>query len=107
MKRILLPVLVLLATSAAPAFAEDDGEEFLGLLRRTTPKAKELAQRYIDNAANKWEGRIVCTPEENREEARRNAVVAYFESHPTEMWRPQRYLIMQGLMAAFPCEKKS
>lgn len=107
MKRQLLPALVLLAASATPAFAEDDGEEFLGLLRRTSPAAKELAQRYIDNAANKWEGRVVCTPEENREEARRAAVVSYFESHPAELWRPQRYLIMQGLIAAFPCEKKS
>jgi hypothetical protein len=91
--------------TAAPACAEDDGEEFLRLLRN--PASRELAQRYIDNAANKWEGRVICTPEDGREQARFVAVRDWFEAHPEEMWRPQRYLIMQGLQKSFPCAPKS
>lgn len=89
--------------AATPVFAEDDGEEFLKLMHQKV--TREVVQKHIDNAANKWEGRVVCTPEEDREEARFQAVLKYFEEHPQEMWRPQRYLIIQGLRAAFPCNK--
>lgn len=88
---------------ATPACAEDDGEEFLKLMRQKA--TREVAQKHIDDAANKWEGRVVCTPVEGREEARFQAVLRYFEEHPQEMWRPQRYLIIQGLRAAYSCEK--
>jgi len=103
--KFLACLLPLLAACASPAFAEDDGDEFLGLLRRTTPKAMELSQRYIDNAADKWDGSVFCTPLEDRQAARRKAVLDYLESHPTELWRPQRYLIIQGLRSAFPCPR--
>ena len=86
---------------AGPAIAEDDGEEFLKLMRQ--PVAREVAQKHIDNAANKWDGSVFCTPLENREDARFNAVQKYLEAHPQELWRPQRYLIIQGLRASFPC----
>ena len=99
--RSLIAVACLIA--ATPARAEDDGEEFLKLMRQKV--AREVVQKHIDNAANKWEGRVVCTPEEDREEARFQAVLKYFEEHPQELWRPQRYLIIQGLRAAFPCSK--
>lgn len=98
-------ILVALAALAAPVAAEDDGGDFLDLLKRTSPKAREAAQRHIDNAADKWDGSVFCTPEENRQEARRAAVLQYLESHPQDLWRPQRYLIIQGLRAAFPCQK--
>jgi hypothetical protein len=101
-----IPMLAMLCLCAATAArAEDDGEDFQRLLRN--PAARELAQRYIDNAANKWEGRVICTPEADRAEARYVAVRDWFEAHPQEMWRPQRYLIMQGLQQAFPCAPKS
>ncbi len=90
---------------AATVRAEDDGEDFQRLLRN--PAARELAQRYIDNAADKWEGRVICTPEADRAEARYVAVRDWFEAHPQEMWRPQRYLIMQGLQKAYPCAPRS
>lgn len=96
-------IAVCLLVVAGSACAEDDGEEFLRLMRQKA--TREVAQKHIDNAANKWEGRVVCTPEEDREEARFQAVLKYFEEHPQEMWRPQRYLIIQGLRAAFPCNK--
>jgi hypothetical protein len=96
-------IAVCLLVVAGSACAEDDGEEFLKLMRQKV--TREVAQKHIDNAANKWEGRVVCTPEEDREEARFQAVLKYFEEHPEEMWRPQRYLIIQGLRAAFPCHK--
>jgi hypothetical protein len=92
-----------LLVAAGTACAEDDGEEFLRLMRQKA--TREVAQKHIDNAADKWEGRVVCTPEEDREEARFQAVLRYFEDHPQEMWRPQRYLIIQGLRAAFPCNR--
>jgi hypothetical protein len=92
-----------LLVAAGAACAEDDGEEFLKLMHQKA--TREVVQKHIDNAANKWEGRVVCTPEVDREEARFQAVLRYFEEHPQEMWRPQRYLIMQGLRAAFPCNK--
>lgn len=103
--RLLLLSIAVLSVSLfpEPAFAEDDGEEFLKLMRQ--PVTRELVQRYIDNAANKWEGRVVCTPVEDRENARFEAVRRYFEENPKELYRPQRYLIMQGLQKAFPCPK--
>lgn len=103
MKLRFVAVAMAFAVAAMPVMAEDDGEEFLQLMRR--PAAREQVQRYIDNAANKWEGRVVCTPQEDRDEARFQAVFQWFEAHPTEMWRPQRYLIMQGLMARYACPK--
>ncbi|MFO1319472.1 MAG: Rap1a/Tai family immunity protein [Burkholderiales bacterium] len=101
----LLCVAAVLTAVALPAVAEDDGEEFLKLMRTNRPKARELAQKYIDNAADKWDGSVFCTPEEDRANARFNAVKAYFEANEKELWRPQRYLIIQGLRAAFPCHR--
>jgi hypothetical protein len=101
MKALCLAAAVATAFLSLPALAEDDGEEFLNLMRK--PKARELAQRYIDNAADKWDGSVFCTPEEDRANERFNAVRSYLESHPQELWRPQRYLIIQGLRSAFPC----
>lgn len=98
---IALPLLLLCATGV---LAEDDGGDFLPYLRHSSQR--ETAQRYIDNAADKWDGSVFCTPEENRADARFEAVRRYFEDHPEEMWRPRRYLIIQGLRAAFPCQKK-
>lgn len=89
---LLVPGLVL---------AEDDGGDFLNLMRQ--PKARALAQRYIDNAADKWDGSVFCTPEADRAEARFQAVRRYLEEHQDQLWRPQRYLIIQGLRSAFPC----
>jgi len=101
----LLSLSAVLAALPAQVFAEDDGDDFLELLRRTNAKAVEVSQRHIDNAADKWDGSVFCTPVEDRQNARRKAVRDYLESHPTELWRPQRYLIIQGLRAAFPCPK--
>jgi hypothetical protein len=101
MKALCLAAAASVAFLSLPVMAEDDGEEFLSLMRK--PKARELAQRYIDNAADKWDGSVFCTPEDDRANARFNAVRTYLESHPQELWRPQRYLIIQGLRSAFPC----
>jgi len=101
MKALCLAAAASAVFLSLPALAEDDGEEFLNLMRK--PKARELAQRYIDNAADKWDGSVFCTPEDDRANARFNAVRSYLESHPQELWRPQRYLIIQGLRSAFPC----
>lgn len=94
-------VLVALLAFASFAHAEGDGEEFLRLMRQ--PAARDLAQKHIDNAADKWDGSVFCTPAEGRQAARFQAVLEYLELHPQELWRPQRYLIIQGLRSAFPC----
>lgn len=102
--RCLIATVVLLATTVMPtgSRAEDDGAEFFALMQR--PKAREQVMRYIDAAADKWEGRgPLCTPEVDRGNARFQAVYDYLDSHPQELWRPQRYLIVQGLRARYPC----
>lgn len=97
-------LVVLLAVLAGPAAAEEDGDDLLSLMRQ--PKGRALAQRYIDSAADKWDGSgVFCTPEADRADARYNAVKGYLEANPGQLWRPQRYLIIQGLRAAFPCGK--
>lgn len=102
MKRFAAAML-LFAAMPSLALAEDDGQDFLSLMRK--PKARALAQRYIDNAADKWDGSVFCTPVDDRADARFNAVREYLEAHPDDLWRPQRYLIIQGLRSAFPCNK--
>ncbi|MCU0869355.1 MAG: hypothetical protein MUF30_07070 [Burkholderiales bacterium] len=99
-----LASLVLIAVVVAPCTvrAEDDGDEFFALMQK--PKAREQVMRYIDAAADKWEGRgPICTPETDRANARFQAVYDWLEAHPDERWRPQRYVIVQGLRARYPC----
>jgi len=73
--RALIAALCLCA--AGPAIAEDDGEDFLKLMRK--PSGRDLAQRYIDNAANKWTA--ACS-------ARRSRIVRTRASTPCRStWR--------------------
>ncbi|MBL8532798.1 MAG: hypothetical protein JNL33_02985, partial [Betaproteobacteria bacterium] len=53
MKRFVAAMLLFAAVPSL-ALAEDDGQDFLSLMRK--PKARALAQRHIDNAADKWDG---------------------------------------------------
>jgi hypothetical protein len=94
----------------AVAFAEDDGEELLGLMAR--PVTRQIALEHIDDVRTRWDGSVFCiakgTPhaQDDPQGAAFSAVRTYLESHPTERYRPRRYLIIQGLRTAFPCPPK-
>ena len=89
------------------AFAEDDGDELLGLMER--PATRETALAHIDNVRTKWDGSVFCIAKgsphapDSPQTAAFVAVKTYLETHPEERYRPRRYLIIQGLRAAFPC----
>lgn len=102
-KRISILLLVL----PGLAFAEDDGEELLGLMQR--PATREAAAAHIDDVRAKWDGTVFCIAKgnphaaENPQAAAFVAVKSYLGTHPEERYRPRRYLIIQGLRAAYPC----
>ena len=100
-------VLLLLLVLPALAFAEDDGDEFLALMQE--PAARQAALAFIDSVRNKWDGSVFCVVKGNPhapddpQAAAFSAVKTYLEAHPEERYRPRRYLITQGLLAAYPC----
>jgi hypothetical protein len=100
-------VLMLLLVSPGLALAEDDGDELLGLMER--PATREAALEHIDNVRTKWDGSVFCIAKDNPRAADNPqaaafvAVKTYLETHPEERYRPRRYLIIQGLRAAYPC----
>jgi len=89
------------------AFGEDDGEELLGLMQR--PATREVALEHIDDVRTRWDGSVFCIAKgnahaaDNPQAAAFGAVKTYLETHPEERYRPRRYLIIQGLRAAYPC----
>ena len=100
-------VLLLLLALPGPAFAEDDGEELLGLMDR--PATRQAALAHIDDVRTKWDGSVFCIAKgnlhaaDNPQAAAFATVTNYLEAHPEERYRPRRYLIIQGLRAAYPC----
>ena len=100
-------VLTLLLVVPGLAFAEDDGDELLDLMER--PATRETALQHIDNVRTTWDGSVFCLAKgnppapDNPQAAAFSAVKTYLEAHPEERYRPRRYLIIQGLRAAFPC----
>ena len=100
-------VLLLLLALPAVAFAEDDGDEFLALM--VNPAGRQAALAFIDSVRNKWDGGVFCIVKGNPhaaddpQAAEFATVKAYLETHPEERYRPRRYLITQGLLAAYPC----
>ncbi len=101
--------LVLMLLLALPGFAlaEDDGEEFLALMQK--PVTRDVALAHIDDVRARWDGSVFCIAKGNPHvvddprEAAFSAVKTYLEAHPEERYRARRYLITQGLRAAYPC----
>jgi hypothetical protein len=102
MTKILLLLCCLLACGASRA--EDDGEEFLNFMRSST--RNDTAQPFVDDAVRRNNGHKFCVPEEDRKQASFNAVKEYLETHPGELFKPRRYLIVRSLEEAFPCPEK-
>jgi hypothetical protein len=100
-------VLMMLLVLPGLAFAEDDGDELLGLMER--PATRKTALLHIDNVRTKWDGSVFCMAKGNPHAAENPLAAAFIavktclENHPEERYRPRRYLIIQGLRAAFPC----
>ncbi len=98
MKRLLL---VLLLGISATAAAEDDGNELLEFMQR--PASHEVALAFIDDIRMRWDGTLFCISGDDRRTRAFDAVKHYLESNPDQRYRPRRYLIIQGLRAAYPC----
>ena len=93
-----LPLLALPPLSRA----EVDGEELLEMMN--SEAGREVAQFFIDDVWQKWNEGLFCLPAGDPQQLSFDAVKAYLESHPEQLFRPRRYLIVQGLRGAFPCE---
>lgn len=81
--------------------AEVNGEELLEMMQSSA--GRETAQFFIDDVWQKWNEGLFCIPEGDRQKLSFDAVQAYLEAHPEQLYRPRRYLIVQGLRGAFPC----
>jgi hypothetical protein len=53
-----------------------------------------------------WDGTLFCVPGDDRQAQAFDAVKLYLEGNPGQLFRPRRYLIIQGLRAAYPCQPK-
>ena len=91
---------VLLASSPVLR-AESNGEELLEMMRSNA--GREVAQTFIDDVWQKWNKGLFCLPPGDPQQISFDAVMIYLESHPELLFRPRRYLIVQGLRAAYPC----
>jgi hypothetical protein len=100
MRRINLALCLVLLLPALLR-AETDGNELLEMMQH--PKGREAAQPFIDDVWLKWNNGLFCIPEENIRDTTFAAVLDYLENNPENLFRPRRYLIVQGLRAGFPC----
>ena len=93
--------LALLAPQSATA--EVNGEELLEMMR--SDAGGEVAQSYIDDVRQKMDGALFCLPDGDPQQLSFDAVKEYLETHPEQLFRARRYLIVQGLRGAFPCKQ--
>jgi hypothetical protein len=100
-----LKLLVLAAGLAlsGPAAAEDDGNELLAFMRNKA--SRDVAMMYVEAVRSEWDQRLFCIEGEDPQGQAFDSVRQYLESHPDELFRPRRYLIIQGLRAGHPCRK--
>ncbi len=99
MKKILFAPLLMFS---AVAFAEEDGNELLAYMQRAD--SRDVAMAYVDAARKEWDGTLFCIAGGDPQKLAFEAVRQYLESHPDQMFRPRRYLIIQGLRAGYPCK---
>lgn len=99
MKKLLIALLLMFP---ALVCAEDDGNELLGFMQR--PESREVAMTYIEAARKEWDGTLFCVAGGDPQKLAFEAVRQYLEAHPDQLYRPRRYLIIQGLRAGYPCK---
>lgn len=99
------PSLLIAIGLALPfaAAAEDDGNELLAFIQKK--ESRDVALMYIDAVRAEWNGRLFCIEGDDLPGQAFTAVRQYLETHPDELFRPRRYLIIQGLRAGHPCRK--
>jgi hypothetical protein len=103
-------LVLLLAFLPALAWAEDDGDELLSLMEKAD--TRNIALEHIDDVRSRWDGSVFCIAKgvpqapDDPQGAAFDAVKVYLGDHPAERYRPRRYLIIQGLRAAYPCPQK-
>jgi hypothetical protein len=102
MKKTLLALGLALPLVAAAA-PEEDGADFLRFMQR--PESREVAMAYVDAARLEWNGTLFCIEGADPQRQAFEAVKHYLETHPDELYRPRRYLIIQGLRAGHPCQR--
>jgi hypothetical protein len=81
--------------------AESDGEDLFEMMR--SDAGRSVAQIFIDDVWKKWNERLFCLPPGDPQQLSFDAVMIHLETHPEQLHRPRRYLIVQGLRAAYPC----
>ncbi|UCH47219.1 MAG: hypothetical protein JSU95_14125 [Betaproteobacteria bacterium] len=96
-----LTFAAMLLASSPVLRAESNGEELLEMMR--SDAGREVAQTFIDDVWQKWNEGLFCLPPGDRQQLSFDAVLSYLETHPELLFRPRRYLIVQGLRAAYPC----
>lgn len=99
MKKILFALLLMYS---AVAFAEEDGNELLAYMQRAD--SRDIAMAYVDAARKEWDGTLFCVNGGDPQKLAFDAVRQYLETHPDQLYRPRRYLIIQGLRAGYPCK---
>ncbi|HWA12194.1 MAG TPA: Rap1a/Tai family immunity protein [Burkholderiales bacterium] len=105
MRVLRLQLLVLAAGLAlsGPATAEEDGSELLAFMRNKD--SRDVAMMYIDAVRSEWDRRLFCIEGGDPQGRAFDSVRQYLESHPDELFRPRRYLIIQALRAGHPCPR--
>ncbi len=98
-------IFVLYCLNTSFSVAESDGEEFLGLLNNI--KTANIARAHIDDVWKKWDGTLFCISPGDQKQKSRSALIAvqsYLENNSSQLFRPRRYLIIQGLREKFSCD---
>jgi len=96
--------MLLLLAIPLSALAEEDGNELLDFMQRSV--SHDVAIAYIDNVRLEWDGTLFCIPGNDRKAQAFDAGKLYLEGNAEQLFRPRRYLIIQGLRAAYPCQPK-
>ena len=102
-------ILLLALLWSGLLLAEDDGDDLLVLMEK--PATAPIALEHIDDVRMRWDGSVFCIAKRNSsappdpQRAAFTAVKTYLETYPAERYRPRRYLIIQGLRAAYPCQQ--
>ena len=95
-------LFALLLVCPVAAFAEEDGNDLLAYMKHA--ETREVALTYIDAARKEWDATLFCIKGDDPQKQAFDTVRQYLETHPDELFRPRRYLVIQALRTGFPCK---